>query len=128
MSTVRQFLDAHADDSVCRFVTTGRRSGQPHDIEIWFGVVDGEIGLISGNGPTADWYRNALAHPAVELRLGEVWLTGTARDAVGDGRRRIGEVLGAKHGGWGGDPDIGLTEHAWVWDVPALLVGDLRRR
>ena len=125
---VASFVRRHAEDAYCRFVTVGRRSGQPHDIEIWFGVVGREVALISGNGPTADWYRNALAQTAVGLRIGGIWFDGTARDAVGDERRQVGEVLGVKHGGWGGDPDIGLTEPAWVWDVPALLVGDLRRR
>jgi hypothetical protein len=28
----------------------------------------------------------------------------------------------ARYGGWGGDADIGLSEHAWLWDVPVLAV------
>lgn len=119
------FLTEHAEDDVCRFVTVGRRTGNRHDIEIWFAVVDGEVSLIAGNGPTCDWWQNALAQPAVELRIGERWLHGTARAAEGGARRRVGEAMGAKYGGWGGDPSIGLTEPAWVWDVPALLIGDL---
>ena len=126
--SITSLLARHADDAVCRLVTVGRRSGRPHDIEIWFGVVGDELAFISGNGPSADWYRNALANPAVEVRLGGRWLAGTARDAVGEERRRVGEVMGRKHRGWGGDADIGLTEPAWVWEVPALLVGDLRLR
>jgi deazaflavin-dependent oxidoreductase (nitroreductase family) len=122
---VSSFLAEHAEDDVCRFVTVGRRTGKPHDIEIWFAVVVGEVALIAGNGPTCDWWQNAMAEPAVELRIGDRWLRGTARAAEGEARRRVGEAMGAKYGGWGGDPSIGLTEPAWVWDVPALLVGDL---
>lgn len=115
------------DLDVCRLVTIGRRSGRRHDIEIWYGLVGGEVALIAGNGPTADWYRNALARPDdVELRIGETWYAGVARDAVGEERRRVGEVMGATYGGWGGDPDIGLTMDAWTWTVPALLIGQLR--
>ena len=108
--------------TVCRFVTVGRRSGRRHDVEMWFGAVGDEVCLIAGNGPTCDWLRNALAHPEVELRLDGQWVRGRARLAVGDERRRVGEVMREKYGGWGGDPDIGLTEDAWLWDVPALLV------
>ena len=42
--------------------------------------------LISGNGPTADWYRNALANPQVSVRLAGETHEGVARD--GDRRRR----------------------------------------
>lgn len=120
------FLAEHAGDDVCRLVTIGRRSGRRHDIEIWFGVAGEQLTFIAGNGPTCDWYRNALADPAVEVRLGDVWLAGVARDAVGDDRRLVGEVMRAKHGGWGGDPSIDLTMSAWLWDVPALVAADLR--
>ena len=64
------WLAEHADDDCCDVTTTGRRSGKPHEIEIWFGVIDDTMYLISGNGPDADWYRNALANPHVTVRLG----------------------------------------------------------
>jgi deazaflavin-dependent oxidoreductase (nitroreductase family) len=119
-------LAAHAADDVCDLVTTGRRSGRPHEVEIWFGVVTGssgdELALISGNGPTADWYRNLLADPHVRVRLGDAWYDGTARDVTDpEERRRVGDVMGAKYV-WGGDPSIGLTYDAWCYEVPAALV------
>jgi deazaflavin-dependent oxidoreductase (nitroreductase family) len=106
----------------CDLVTTGRRSGRPHPIEIWFGVVDDGICLISGNGPTADWYRNLLTDPSVEVHLaGQVW-RGRARQVTDVGeRRRVGELMGAKYV-WGGDPSIALTYDAWCFDVPAVVV------
>lgn len=110
---------------MCRLVTVGRRTGRRHDIEIWFGVVDGEVCLISGGGPGSDWYQNAHAHPTVELRFDDTVVTGVARDAIGEERRRVGDVMGPKYGGWTGDPEIGLTKQAWVYDVPALLIGAL---
>ncbi len=120
-----QFPDRYAESEVCRLVTMGRSSGRPHDIEIWFGVAAGRIYFISGNGPGADWYRNALA--AEEARVvfdGASWL-GRARDVVDpEERRLVGRVMGAKYGGWGGDPDIGLTEHDWTWSVRALVMED----
>lgn len=118
--------DDLADRPVCRLVTVGRRSGRVHDIEMWFGVVDGSFVFISGNGPDADWYRNALAAGEATVRIGRHGFVGAARTADTSERRRVGEVMTAKYGGWGGDPSIGLTESDWTWRVPALVVGDLR--
>ncbi len=33
------WLSEHADVDGCDVTTTGRRSGRPHEIEIWFGVI-----------------------------------------------------------------------------------------
>ena len=112
----------HRDVDCCYLTTTGRRSGRPHEIEIWFGVVDTILYLISGNGPTADWYLNLLADPDVRIRIEAETHTGKAR-VVSDPaeRRRVGDLMGAKYV-WGGDPDIGLTYDAWCYDVPAVAV------
>lgn len=102
--------------------TTGRRSGKPHEIEIWFGVMDDTMYLISGNGPSADWYRNALTNPHVSVRVGNETRRGVARD-VGDPdeRRRVGDLMGAKYP-WDGDSSIGLTRQAWCYGVPVLAI------
>jgi deazaflavin-dependent oxidoreductase (nitroreductase family) len=118
-------LDAtpYADLEVCRLITTGRRSGLPHDIEMWFGVVDQVVCMISGNGHGADWYRNALHTPRVTIRFGRSSHTGTARPAAdGEERRRVGLEMTRKYGGWGGESDIGLEEDEWTWRVPALMI------
>lgn len=115
-------LGAHADVECCDVVTVGRRTGRPHEVEMWFGVLGSTIYLVSGNGPTADWYRNLLAHPTVTVWLaGEEYL-GTARDVVDPGeRRRCGDLMGAKYV-WEGDPEIGLTYDAWCYEVPAIAI------
>lgn len=112
-----------ADLDVCRLVTVGRRSGRPHDIEMWFGVVEGMVCMISGNGDGADWYRNALHNPEVTVRFGRSRFTGRARPAdPGDERRLVGVEMTRKYAGWGGDAEIGLEEDDWTWRVPALLI------
>lgn len=116
------WLAPHADEENCYLTTVGRRSGNPHEIEIWFGVDGDTLYLISGYGPGADWYRNALATPAVSMRIADESLAGVARD-VSDAaeRRQVGELMGAKYP-WDGDPSIGLTFQAWCFDVPALAI------
>ena len=116
------WLTPHADAECCDIVTTGRRSGKPHEIEIWFGVLDGAMYLISGNGPTADWYLNMLATPEVVVKLADQQHAGRARDVTDPAeRRRCGDLMGAKYL-WPGDPDIGLTYEAWCYDVPAIAI------
>ena len=112
----------HTDVECCDIVTTGRVSGNPHEIEIWFGVRDDVMYLISGNGPGADWYRNMLTTPEVLVKLAGEAHIGRARDVVDpEERRRCGELMGAKYV-WGGDPSIGLTYDAWCFDVPAVAI------
>jgi deazaflavin-dependent oxidoreductase (nitroreductase family) len=115
-------LAAFADIECCDITTVGRRTGSAHEIEIWFGVVGDELCLISGNGDTADWYRNLLAEPRVQVRVDSIALPGIAR-AVADPleRRRIGDVMRAKYV-WDGDASIGLTYDAWCYDVPAVSI------
>jgi len=116
------WLEQHADVECCDVVTTGRVSGAPHEIEIWFGVMDGSMYLISGNGPGADWYRNMLANADVAVKLAGEEHVGTARDVTdSDERRRCGDLMGAKYV-WGGDATIGLTYEAWCYDVPVMAV------
>ncbi len=78
--------------------------------------------LISGNGPTADWYLNMLADPVVTVKLAGEQRIGRA-SAVTDieERHRCGDMMGAKYV-WDGDPSIGLTYQAWCYDVPAIAI------
>lgn len=117
------WLAAHAGTECCDVTTVGRVTGRPHEIEIWFGVAGDTVYLVSGNGPTADWYRNALAHPEVVVRFGTQRHRGLARPVLdGDERRRAGDLMGAKYPAWDGDPAIGLTRHAWCYEVPVLAI------
>lgn len=57
------------DASVCYLTTTGRRTGRPHRIEIWFLEHDDSVYLFSGGGEASDWVRNVRSDPHVELEL-----------------------------------------------------------
>lgn len=116
----------HADVECCDLTTIGWRSGRAHSVEIWFGVIDDTLYLISGNGPGAHWYRNALAEPAVTIRLVGETRECRARPVLDAGeRRRVGDLMGEKYS-WNGDPSIGLSRTAWCYDVPALAVEEVR--
>ena len=60
-------------DDYCYLTTTGRRSGRPHRIEIWFAAAGDTLYLLSGGGRSSDWVQNLCAAPAVLVELhGEV--------------------------------------------------------
>jgi deazaflavin-dependent oxidoreductase (nitroreductase family) len=116
------WLEPYAEVECCYVTTAGRRTGRRHEIEIWFGLVDETMYLISGNGPTADWFQNLQADPVVTVRLDDELRQGRARVVTDpDERRRVGDVMGAKYV-WGGDPSIGLTYSSWCYDVPAAAI------
>jgi deazaflavin-dependent oxidoreductase (nitroreductase family) len=116
------WLAEHADVECCDVTTVGRRSGNPHQFEIWFGVIGEVMYIISGYGPRADWYRNALANPEVSVLLAGEVHQGLARPVVDvDERRAVGDVMGEKYS-WDGDESIGLSRHAWCYEVPVLAI------
>ena len=43
-----------AQEEYCYLTTTGRVSGNPHEIEIWFGMKDNTLYLLSGGGHKSD--------------------------------------------------------------------------
>ena len=58
-----------ASPDYCYLTTTGRRTGRPHTIEIWFAIHGDRVYLMSGGGERADWVRNIRAEPRVGLRI-----------------------------------------------------------
>lgn len=95
------WLRRWANESYCYLTTRGRRTANPHTIEIWFAVDGSRLYLLSGNRDRSDWVRNLKADPAVQVRLGHETRSGTAyvvthpeEDALA---RRL---LAAKYQGW----------------------------
>ena len=71
--------DVLAKEEYCYLTTTGRVSGRPHEIEIWFGLRNDRVYLLSGGGEKSDWVKNLLKDPAVTVRIGKHTFSGTAR-------------------------------------------------
>ena len=91
-----------ADEDFCYLTTTGRKSGRPHEIEIWFGIRDGALYLLSGGGDAADWVKNIKKDPRVRVRINSqnaalrarVIRPGTKEDVSAR------ELLDGKYMGW----------------------------
>ena len=67
-----------AKEDYCYLTTTGRVTGKRHEIEIWFGVQNSSIYMLSGSGKS-DWVKNLLKDPNVTLRIAKHHFIGTAR-------------------------------------------------
>lgn len=50
-------------EDVCHLTTTGRTSGNPHEIKIWFASATGPYYLLSGGRDSADWLKNLKKRP-----------------------------------------------------------------
>jgi deazaflavin-dependent oxidoreductase (nitroreductase family) len=81
------FADLFRWRCVLLLTTRGRRSGQPRTGAVSFMPVDDHLVVFSGWGTTSDWYRNVLADPEVEVKVGRIHLAATAR-VVADPERR----------------------------------------
>ena len=84
---------------------TGRKTGLKRQTPVNYALVEGELYCTAGFGQLADWYRNIMAEPRVEVWLPDGWWTGLAE-----------EVTDARTG-----PD-GPGDLAWVWPLATLVL------
>ena len=80
-----------ASEQYCYLITTGRVTGHPHRIEIWFAIDDATLYMLSGGGDRSDWVKNLRREPAVTAELGAGQFEGRARvvtDPAEDERAR----------------------------------------
>lgn len=83
--------------------TTGRRSGEPRQIEIWFAAdaLRDRLYLLAGGRDQAQWVRNIRASPAVRVRIGGQWFAGKAAEVEGGpGELEARRLVGGKYGHW----------------------------
>ncbi len=87
-------------EAFCYLTTTGRVSGLPRMIEIWFALDGTTLYLLAGGRDRAQWVRNLRRDPRVTVRLRGRDLTGRARivapDEEADDRAR--RLLVTKYG------------------------------
>jgi deazaflavin-dependent oxidoreductase (nitroreductase family) len=111
-----------ADRDFCYLTTIGRRSGQERTIEIWFGLEEGTVYLLSGGGESAQWVKNLRLDHRVAVRLGRNKYPGTARlitDKDEDERAR--RMLATKYQAW----EPGKRLSSWARNSLTVAV-DLR--
>ncbi len=79
MSDAVALGEAATRGDFCYITTTGRVSGRPHTIEIWFGHTDGTLYILSGGGERSDWVKNGRRRPDVRVKIGRRTYDGVMR-------------------------------------------------
>jgi deazaflavin-dependent oxidoreductase (nitroreductase family) len=101
-----------ADKQVLYLTTTGRRTGLPREVEIWFVVCDGCFYLFAETGEAAGWVKNIRRNPNVTLRIADRQIDATARvlDRHTDSKRwdRVAAIADRKYG-WGDGLPVEIT-------------------
>ena len=75
-----------------QLTTTGRRTGKPHLVELWFAFKYGKV-YLSHEGMETDWMKNIKKHHEVSFEIGGIRLTGKGRSLTdGTSETWIGKV------------------------------------
>lgn len=68
-----------ANESTLEITTIGRKSGKPRTKPIWFVYDQGALYIQSGQEGKTHWYRNLQKNPQMQLKIGQLTLTGRAQ-------------------------------------------------
>jgi deazaflavin-dependent oxidoreductase (nitroreductase family) len=60
-----------ADENCCYLTTTGRVSGEPREIEIWFGLDGRTLYMLSGGRERSNWVKNLIRDPWVRVQIAD---------------------------------------------------------
>jgi len=94
--------------------TTGRTSGLPREIEIWFVEADGRYYILAEKFRDAHWVRNIETNPRVQVRVGDRRFEGTAR--------ALDRELDA--GAWKMAQDLEQDKYGWGEGLPVEITPD----
>jgi deazaflavin-dependent oxidoreductase (nitroreductase family) len=111
------------NEDYCYLTTTGRVTGKPHEIEIWFGLNEGTLYLLSGGMDGSDWVKNLLKNSSVTVRIAKHTFHAAARVVTEEKEETMARyLLAEKYQEW----ENGKTLSEWA--RTALVVGiDLSR-
>jgi hypothetical protein len=68
------------DEKYIYLTTRGRKTGNPHTVELWFATVGKKI-YLSHEGTYTDYMKNILEDGRVEFKIGKIQFKGKARIA-----------------------------------------------
>jgi deazaflavin-dependent oxidoreductase (nitroreductase family) len=92
--------------------TTGRTSGLPREIELWFVLCGQRFYLFAETGERAGWIKNIRQRPGVTVRVGKCQIRATARvlDRTLDGKLwdQVSAIADEKYG-WGDGLPVEIT-------------------
>jgi deazaflavin-dependent oxidoreductase (nitroreductase family) len=113
-----KLLSQLSKEDYCYLTTTGRKSGLPREIEIWFGINENSLYLLSGGGNESHWVKNLRANPNVTVRIAKKTFNGVARIVNEEKEETMARhMLAGKYQGWK------VGQSLSDWGKTALVVG-----
>jgi deazaflavin-dependent oxidoreductase (nitroreductase family) len=110
-----QNVDELAELPVLYLTTTGRSTGQPRTIEIWFVVYKSDFYVLAEHFHEANWVRNIKMNPIVNIRIGDCQEAARARilhpSLDADSWRSV-QALARKKYGWGDGLPVQLSPNS----------------
>lgn len=79
-----------ADEKHIYLTTRGRKTGNPHTVELLFAIAGKKI-YLSHEGAHTDWMKNILEDGQVEFKIGKIQFKGNARIAKGGEAFELGK-------------------------------------
>ena len=112
-------LSRLASSEFCYVTTSGRVTGRPHRIEIWFGMQGSTVYLLSGNRDRSDWVKNMHQQPVIRVQIAEHTFSGQARMVEGAQEDALARrLLAAKYQQW----QDGLEMSDWARTALAVAI------
>ena len=105
-------MTAGAEPEFLYLTTTGRRTGHPREIEIWFTRREGRYYVVAEHREKTQWVQNVRVDPRVRVRVGDLELAATARplDAAAESTLHDAvRALSIANYGWGDGLIVELT-------------------
>lgn len=101
-----------AETQYLYLTTTGWKSGEPHEIEIWFVAHEDRYYLVSEHFERSHWVQNIQRQPAIAFRVDDHRYGGTGRvvdsAAEPDLAKAVSDLMDAKYG-WSDGLIVELT-------------------
>jgi len=91
-------------DQYLYLTTTGRKTGRPREIEIWFVASGGRFYVLAEHFHDAQWVKNLVRNPRVRVRVGDRTFDARARplDPARDSEAwQTAQRLAREKYGWG---------------------------
>ena len=104
--------DQTAKPTYLYLTTTGRNSGKPREIEIWFVESQGKFYILAEHLHETQWVKNLKRDPRVHIRLGKSSFEATARVLDYNLDRKAwlaAQALAREKYGWGDGLPVELT-------------------
>ena len=107
-----QDLRLFCDLNVLDLTTTGRITGAPRQIELWFALDDCRLYVLAEHSHNTQWVKNIIREKLVRVRLGRLEFEAEARlldsDRDRDIRNRAQQLFLEKYG-WGDGLPVEIT-------------------